>query len=327
MSLTSHLKERSSPVRQFFETHFPDAAAARRACSTFWPDASGGSGEQDRGVDRGGTGKSWNAGPPLVEPVERDGYPWATVGTAFDYEARFLLERQDVRRLVASEGAWALASFFGTESVPRAFGELEARVQALDREDPAWARPSAPEGWRAVADIAFVLALYEQCFRGLITPSWPLAQLGPDASLSNVLGLVPDDAREDLVALGRLFLTSHPTVWGAKPLVCNPTLELSGYLGGADADLIVGHRLVDIKTRAAGGIERVDLWQLLGYVLADRSDQYGITEVGMYFSRQGVLGTWPVEDLMRSMSASSDPMTLAEARERFGRLAEGLASG
>lgn len=60
-----------------------------------------------------------------------------------------------------------------------------------------------------------------------------------------------------------------------------PTFALSGALGGADADLIAGTLLLDLKAAATTRIvTRVGLWQLVGYALADTDDTCGLQRVG-----------------------------------------------
>ncbi len=83
----------------------------------------------------------------------------------------------------------------------------------------------------------------------------------------------------------------HPTT-----LVLNPSFGASSRLvGGADADLITGDLLVEIKTRQQAKVEAGDLDQLLAYFLLARRERLAdasfpaINRVGVYFSRHGHL--------------------------------------
>jgi hypothetical protein len=47
---------------------------------------------------------------PRICPDDRDGYPWPTIGTTFDYQLRFLLGEEHPESLVAYLGAQVLAA-------------------------------------------------------------------------------------------------------------------------------------------------------------------------------------------------------------------------
>ena len=82
----------------------------------------------------------------------------------------------------------------------------------------------------------------------------------------------------------------------------------------AEADLIAGGVLIDVKTRLgtkskAGlrvdGVAAVDLYQLLAYALLDASDAYKITAIGIYSARYGRLVTWPLEYVISAMAGKA----------------------
>ena len=63
-------------------------------------------------------------------------------------------------------------------------------------------------------------------------------------------------------------------------------------MGGADADLIAGDMLIEIKTTQQACIERDHMRQLIGYVALDRSSDDELprlASVGVYFPRFGIL--------------------------------------
>jgi hypothetical protein len=91
-----------------------------------------------------------------------------------------------------------------------------------------------------------------------------------------------------------------------KPLLLNPTFGRgSQAIGGADADLIAGDMLVELKTTRHARIERDHVRQLVGYVaLARACGRAGrlprLEAVAVYFSRFGVIHTM---ELSRCVSA------------------------
>ncbi len=88
--------------------------------------------------------------------------------------------------------------------------------------------------------------------------------------------------------------------------VVNPTFgDASRLVGGADADLLIDHRLIEIKTTKDATVSRDTFNQLIGYyILASIGgvDQLWhkvrITELGVYFSRYGQIVSFKTKDLM-----------------------------
>ncbi len=137
-------------------------------------------------------------------------------------------------------------------------------------------------------------------------------------SVDKLLSIAERDWVEDLAAQSRLF---HERAAGrlTEPCWLNPTFEGSNDVGGADADLILGSALIDIKATVNPKIGRPWLWQLLGYALLDYSDQYGIDTVGVYLSRQGHFLEWPIEALV--IEISPQPTSWDTARADFRQAA------
>lgn len=65
-------------------------------------------------------------------------------------------------------------------------------------------------------------------------------------------------------------------------------------------------------------LEKVDLLQLIGYVLLDFDDEYQITDVGVFAARFGYFASWPLTDLLNEMAGHE--VDLPETREAFRRL-------
>ena len=323
MSLTGHLRDATSPVRQFFNDNFPDAKPARMSCTV--PASSPVllmQGLRRADVPRSGT---WNAGDARVCPKNRDGYPWSTVGTAFGHELNILLGMRDRIPAAAIFGARKLAMLWALQTeVPRSFSGLVKFVVELRRADSNWANPTSPDGKRKVAQVSYALALFEECYRSPVSLTWPLLRLGRRAGLHALFGSIPDDALEDLTQLADVFIQTQPDLLTADKLVFEPRFEAADFLAGADGDLIAGGRLLDIKTKVNATISKTDLWQLLGYALSDFSDAHTISEVGFYFSRHGVQVAWDIGTLMELMSGV--PQDLSSVREHFRDTLEALDS-
>ena len=86
-----------------------------------------------------------------------------------------------------------------------------------------------------------------------------------------------------------------------RPHVLNPTFAGSAYVGGADADLILDRRLIEIKTTVETRLDHGWLLQLLGYVLLDWDDEYKIDGIGVLYARQAALARWRLDDVLREI--------------------------
>jgi len=320
MSLTSHLKDTSSPVNRFFAERFANVSAARASLSP----------TDDPGIVLGRylapedlpKRAAWRLGEPVVTPEleDRRAYRWSTIGVAFDYRVRFFFAPSDGDHRVARIGAERLSDVWGAiTKVPRAFEELEERLHELRHQEPVLR--DDPEFEHHLGSLCFALALYEEYFRMGGAGHSPLEDLGPLTDLGTVLTLASPSARADLAALTR-HLTMTQGALLTSPIVPNPTFVGSQLVGGADADVIAGHWLIDLKTVTASQIERVDLWQILGYALLDFDHSYGIDEVGIYYSRHGVQVVWPVGDLLRLMAGQK--VDAEQSREEFNALVRRL---
>lgn len=73
--------------------------------------------------------------------------------------------------------------------------------------------------------------------------------------------------------------------------------------------------LIELKTQKSPRASWQTLYQLLGYVLLDFDDTYGIDSVGVYLTRQGVLVRWPLEGYLQDLHGQ--PVDLGKARSIF----------
>lgn len=312
MSLTSHIKDESSPVRRWLTERFPDVpVAARELRATF-------------------DGRGTNTLSPS------DGKVVTTVGVAVDYRVRLYFAEPVVDHLIAAAGASIvvgklldpgapaipdrdlLYSPAATELAPvrvlRDFGAYVAR-------HPTVAARLEPPVELRLARYCFVLGLYEEVFRtGRIWPTSPLARLGPHATGKDVLALVPDIRIREVAAIGQQCFEPLAPYFG-QPFALNPTFAGSRSVGGADADLVLNHCLVEVKTTINPRLDPLWLLQLLGYVILDWDDAHEMDAIGVLLARQAVLPRWPLDDVMRLAGARRGVSALdafrADFRQRF----------
>jgi len=165
-----------------------------------------------------------------------------------------------------------------------------------------------------LARYCLVLALFEQLYRAgpERCRNSPLFAPDPKSTAAELLWIPQETVIEDLCTLSFLFFDRHSKLL-RKPSALNPVFAGSADVDGADADLLVDNCLVEIKTtkNPSDDIRRT-LCQLLGYALLDYDDRYQIRELGIYFSRQGVLCRCSLKDLLA--------LSQRELKEKLGRL-------
>ena len=172
------------------------------------------------------------------------------------------------------------------------------------------------------ADCALVCARLEQRFR--MPPEYARRSGHPDPALGEPEGLdgvfratkASEETRADLVALLSASLEDTADLYQARTVSVNPVFALSIALGGADADMIGDGLLIDFKaSKDRSVIRSVELYQLVGYALADLHDWYEIRSVGIQALRWSTRWTVALDGLLRQLSATTRP--LADWRERF----------
>lgn len=316
MSLSSHLSSKSSPVRAWFEQRLPETQSVAR--------------EANRRL-RG------DASECRVRRI--DGADTSLVGTAVDYLLRACLRVTSIERTVASEAAQALATDprIGTKAI-----EIEREAAAGIKSLRPGRSDLTKDEWLDLCVRCLLLARFEQYYRaglavrGLVVgPLRRCNDLDEFAQMSLPRGR---DTIRDLARLGRAAWEDHRDLRQARPLVLNPRFQLSRALGGADADLIARHRLIDWKASAARQVvSRHELWQLVGYALADSTDEYEIQEVGIAALRWRSAVSWSLTDLLEELapglpaglrvlsdgSLRKEPIDLPALRGDFARVVAG----
>lgn len=103
----------------------------------------------------------------------------------------------------------------------------------------------------------------------------------------------------------------------------NPEFAGAEDVGGADGDFIADGCLWEIKTTKQSGAQGVWLHQLLGYLLLDYEDEYAIDRAGVLLPRQNTRVSWPIGELIATMSGRDD-LDLAELRREFRGVCEAV---
>jgi hypothetical protein len=298
MSLSSHLESKRSPVRAWFEKQLPETRDVAR--------------EANRSLRRGAA----------ECPVPRiDGADASLVGTGIDYLLRACLRVSSIEWTVASKAVQALAAN------PR-IGMRAIEVEREAVRDIKQLRPSrrdlADHQWADLSIRCLVLARFEQFYRaGPMNPAildFVVRPLRECDSLDQFIELsLSSSTIQDLTQLGRAAWEDHCDLRRARPLVLNPTFFQSSALGGADADLIVRRRLIDWKATATiGVVSRHELWQLIGYAMADTKDHFAIREVSIAALRWRSTVSWPLKDLLDELAPGSqaEPRTVGGSTPR-----------
>ncbi len=276
----------------------------------------------------------------FIEPPAKP-YPYMLAGTAFDYRLRFFLQRTSLESLVAYSASRVLDGTGGTITTllpdgtwssqpvlaPAFAQDFWTSLQVfLDTKTPM-RRQLDEDDDRRLARYCLVLAKFEAFYRSGMVDE--ILQGNRFRKVDNLLALMPGAVVEDVCRLAQGFHDHGLQHFGPdERLTLNPTFAGSEDVGGADADLIVGNCLVDIKTTINPKMKGAYLHQILGYVLLDYDDEHAIDEVAMFSARYCRMHRWKLNALVREMSGDSD-MTVAEARKilRTAIVAEAVRQG
>jgi len=303
--LTSHIDDPQSPIAAFLKTRFPNTRSVVSECNK--------SLREDK----------------TIKPTEpMDGH-FGTLGTAIDYRLRYYFAATRYQELVAWKGAMRLIDDGIWKGILESVGglDLPKRVVAdffqnlaitLAELQPA-GRKLSHDDEQLLNRYCIGLALFEQCFRVMPRPSSPLFSTNI-SSYEDILSIAPSHWIDDLCAMSEAFYDYFRDGLN-KEAILNPTFDGSGFIGGADADIILeyGHQqscLIDFKTSVKASIQGKMLHQLLGYCLLDFSNQYRIERVGFYLPRQGRFIGWQLEDLVHQIGLEPH-VSFAELRSEF----------
>jgi hypothetical protein len=88
----------------------------------------------------------------------------------------------------------------------------------------------------------------------------------------------------------------------------------------ADADLVAGGLLLDLKTSSKESLAATDLFQVIGYALLDFDDASRVSELGIFAARYGYLAVWELDNLLDELAGRE--VALHATRDEFRRLLE-----
>jgi hypothetical protein len=294
VSVSSHLADRSSPVRAFFERELNDTRPlVAEANATL----------------RAGRDE------PLIPTRGNPGL----VGTAADILLNAWLDPS------VSPGRQAESpTFDGAVLVGNSQRALMDRFAAEPNE------PTANE-WSELARHALMIASFVSSFRSRVARQFLAERLrGASAQFDEYARrLWTADDEQDLLALAPAALEDHAFARSAAYVVVNPVFTLSERLGGGDADLIAGRTLWDYKSSGQSRIvRREEIWQLAAYLLADADGEHELRAVGISALRWRTRHSWDADEFLSQLSGSaSGRAVLADWRERFAGVAAALPLG
>ena len=239
---------------------------------------------------------------------------YSLIGTAFDYLARFYIKSQNPDAVstewVADAGLEALQGYSGKYMYHI---DLEAKTKKLVLNDEFKPDPNNPMQKSlelASENLDKAKQNYESYLKSneitkpLIISAIHLAQLDFVYRAGHVNFSEIDD--KDVVDLENLIKVFQNKKLFSKDstIYLNPAFgDASKIVGGADADLIINDTLIDIKTTKSLKFDQRMHNQIVGYYLLSKIGKINskkdirINNIGIYFSRHGVLHTMPVSEI------------------------------
>jgi hypothetical protein len=215
---------------------------------------------------------------------------YTTVGTAFDYLLRFVIQRLNPRAIakrhwVADNAIRLLILVAHDESL---FDKGQRIVFGARKNLKEYLKTGQMSD--ALIESALLLATLDPIFR---------AGVGHE-----MIGNVDKGDIQDLKAL---LSVVDERMFAAKNLcLMNPTFGAASVLvGGADADLVIDDTIIDIKTTKKLALDQTNLDQVLGYYVLHHIGGVGeldpkpnIAKVAIFFSRYGYLHVMQLSDLV-----------------------------
>ncbi|MGW6917343.1 hypothetical protein ACWGB8_26455 [Kitasatospora sp. NPDC054939] len=294
MSLTSGLKCPRTPLRRFLDREM--SAGPKPLREDF---------------------RARHADVPVLWPLPGAGTGAGTVGTAIDQRLRLAFTAAhpvdlptrfgvDTARQMGSRAGERMGAV-GDQLLERLVDvvhdlDLDNRDRPVDRfwqEEQHLARLLLAAAWYQVAT--------RNAFGFTHTPLYLAASEAPKTfTLDRLLALphrdLVDDTHGQLVLAATSPLAKLRTA--SDPARCTGGVLFSGIDITADADLLAGGTLIEIKsTRHPRRFEQHTAWQILGYLLLDHADHHRIDTVGLYLTRTATLATWTVEDCLALLGA------------------------
>lgn len=284
-ALSHAISDKSAPLRQYLEAAFPHSRPLQKEY-------------------RASVGE-------LV--VDSRGATASTIGTATDLMIRFLVDPENAtvsaRRYVPLSDSWV-----------KTVDELALVACEAIKRGPGYEVVVA----RAVWGLALLVQLYRSGQLGLQA----MMDLAPAGAFNTkrMLLQASGDALDELVEI-RSLAEAQLLPFLARPFHISPEFDSSvrgkAQRIAAEADLICGGLLLDVKTRLgtphaktrvrSDTLKVEDLYQLIAYALLDHSDSYSIQRVGIYSARYGALVSWPLAYAAETMAGK--PIDFSACRQ------------
>ena len=299
MSLTSELNRRS-PVSQFIRSHFPNIPKIVRAEN-----------KQAAGTE------------PILAPAGTAPRTLADLGMATDYRIRFNYPEMDLEATKARQAGALLEFFVNTERplpdpsqdiyevVPGHildgfFYELK-NFLTLVRPDQEVLNPSDEA---TLCRYCYIMAMMEEGLRSGVIHAGLMWQ---PRDVAEFISKPPEWILDDIAAQNALYREAMAEFLN-QPATLNPTFKGSADVDGADADLIVGGCLIELKS-SRRNLASKDLYQAIGYCLLDYEDEHGINALAVYRSRHGINHCWEIDDFL--IQAMQRPELLTSVRDKL----------
>ncbi len=170
----------------------------------------------------------------------------------------------------------------------------------------------APGNADQAARAAVLIGLLDRAYRNgsALAEPWYEPIFTAD-SLDHALAIVPVPWTDDVMAVTDRSARQLASLPGS--VTPGPTFTGSAAAGGADADLIIGSTVVEIKATRTAELRLRDAQQVVGYALLDFDDTYGLSHAAVLSARYGKLVVWDLEDLLDQAGGVS----LAQARSHI----------
>jgi hypothetical protein len=298
LPLTRQLSYPASPISRFLDDHLPGHHHVARDYLT-----------RIRGLRH------------PIQPMDVRKPAWSALGHTIDFRLRLSLGCPLGNAV--STGVALIGGDMALRGAPpvsaraalhRAGRELLAAVDTWIHD------PSRVPSEEDITRLCFVAAFYESIYRtGEMRRGSMLAAATPTTTLRELVRAVPVYAVGDISQQMRLAEPAFREFRALprRAVTCGPEFTGSADIGGADADFILGGLLLDCKsTTRPGELGRDEIYQLTGYLLLDYQDEFSISRVGLYLSRQGATITWDVGEFLRLLGAT---VPLPELRDKLRR--------
>lgn len=227
--------------------------------------------------------------PLLVEPRTKH---HSLVGTAFDYLFRFYLER--INKIGNKSKIWvAEQATFSLNGEAHDIGiDIVNNVKKLQRKFMKTGELST-ELIRQTLRMSYLDPVFRSGFG--------VEYIGKDADAGDI---------EDIK---KQFELVDESLFKTKDIcLLNPTFgEASRLVSGADADLLIDDKLIDIKTTKKLELKSADYCQVIGYLILhrisgiDERKEIKINQLGIYYSRYGYLFLFNIKDIIDDKSLQS----------------------